>query len=180
MSVPLRRNIGLYEALAGLPEGLTGEILDGQIHTQPRPTGRHAHAESVLGMRLGPPYRFGEGGPGGWWILIEPEVHFVRDTEVAVPDLAGWRRERLPSIPEDQRFLVAPDWVCEILSPGSRSKDREIKCRSMPVMRSAMPGWSIPENAPWRPMPFATRTGLPSAAIAMTNPPVSRPSTPSP
>ena len=127
MSVPLRRNIGLYETLAGLPEGLTGEILDGQIQTQPRPTGRHAHAESVLGMRLGPPYRFGEGGPGGWWILIEPEVHFVRDTEVAVPDLAGWRRERLPSIPEDQRFLVAPDWVCEILSPGSRSKDREIK-----------------------------------------------------
>jgi hypothetical protein len=53
MSVPLRRNIGLYETLAGLPEGLTGEILDGQIHTQPRPTGLHAHAESVLGMRLG-------------------------------------------------------------------------------------------------------------------------------
>ncbi len=127
MSVPLRRNIGLYETLAGLPEGLTGEILDGQIHTQPRPTGRHAHAESVLGRRLGPPYRFGEGGPGGWWILIEPEVHFVRDTEVVVPDLAGWRRERLPIIPEDQRFLVAPDWACEILSPGSRSKDREIK-----------------------------------------------------
>jgi len=64
MSVPLRRNIGLYETLADLPEGLSGEILDGQIHTQRRPTGRHAHAESVLGMRLGPPYRFG-GGDGG-------------------------------------------------------------------------------------------------------------------
>ena len=78
-------------------------------------------------MRLGPRVSVGEGGPGGWWILIEPEVHFVRDTEVAVLDLAGWWRERLPSIREDQRFLVAPDWVCEILSPGSRSKDREIK-----------------------------------------------------
>jgi len=153
MSVPLRRNIGLYETLAGLPEGLTGEILDGQIHTQPRPTGRHVHAESVLGMRLGPPYRFGEGGPGGWWILIEPEVHFVRDTEVAVPDLAGWRRERLPSIPEDQRFLVAPDWVCEILSPGSRSKDREIKmplyarhgvCHAWLVAQGTHPGGLCP------------------------------------
>ncbi len=67
------------------------------------------------------------GGPGGWWIFIEPEVHFVRDVEVIVPDLAGWRRERMPYLPEDHRFKVVPDWICEILSPSTASKDREVK-----------------------------------------------------
>ncbi|MFO1430486.1 MAG: Uma2 family endonuclease [Candidatus Competibacteraceae bacterium] len=75
----------------------------------------------------GAPFRFGEGGPGGWWILPEPEIHFIRDTEVAVPDLAGWRRERMPTIPRDHRFEVVPDWVCEILSPSTQQKDRVLK-----------------------------------------------------
>jgi Uma2 family endonuclease len=67
---------------------------------------------------------------GGWWIIDEPEVHFVRDTEVCVPDIAGWRRERLPRMPRGHRFEVAPDWVCEILSPGTARKDRVVK---MPI-----------------------------------------------
>lgn len=117
----------MYERLSALPEGVTGEIIGGVLHSQPRPTGRHALAARGLGIDLGGPYDFGRGGPGGWWIVPEPEVHFVRDEEVVVPDLGGWRRERMPVVPEDQRFLVTPDWVCEILSPGTARKDRALK-----------------------------------------------------
>ena len=117
----------LYQQLEALPEGLTGEILDGQLHTQPRPAGPHARAETELSIDIGSSYGRGRGGPGGWWILVEPEIHFVTDQEVAVPDLAGWRRERMPRIPQGHRFTVVPDWVCEILSPATASKDREIK-----------------------------------------------------
>jgi len=120
----------LYDRLQALPEGLTGEILNGQLHTQPRPAGPRARAESVLQIELGAPFDRGRGGPGGWWILVEPEIHFVRDTEVCVPDLAGWRRERPSAIPRDQRFETVPDWLCEILSPSTESKDRRVK---MPI-----------------------------------------------
>jgi len=120
----------LYEAIGSLPEGVTGEIIRGQLHTQPRPRGPHAIASSNLGAELLFPYGRGRGGPGGWWIIDEPEIHFIRDTEILVPDLAGWQRERMPALPDDQRFEVVPDWVCEILSPATASKDRDIK---MPV-----------------------------------------------
>jgi Uma2 family endonuclease len=80
-----------------------------------------------LNTDLNAPFGFGRGGPGGWWIIQEPEVHFIRDVEVAVPDLAGWRRERMPSVPEGHRFEVVPDWVCEILSPSTAKKDRAVK-----------------------------------------------------
>ena len=115
-----------YDDLCGLPEGITGEILDGQLYTQPRPSGRHALAGGGLSVRIGGAFGFG-GGPGGWWIIPEPEVHFIRDAEVAVPDLAGWRRERMPAVPDDHRFEVVPDWVCEILSPSTQRKDRAVK-----------------------------------------------------
>lgn len=117
----------VYDQLLALPETLTGEILNGQLHAQPRPAGPHARAESVLQIEIGGPFDRGKGGPGGWWILVEPEVHFVRDTEVCVPDLAGWRRTRMSHIPQDQRFEIVPDWICEILSPSTESKDRQIK-----------------------------------------------------
>ncbi|MEW6221573.1 MAG: Uma2 family endonuclease [Thermodesulfobacteriota bacterium] len=117
----------LYDELCSLPEGITGEILNGQLHTQPRPSGRHGVVARALSLDLAGPFDFGRGGPGGWWILLEPEVHFVRDQEVAVPDVAGWRRERMPAVPDDHRFEVVPDWVCEILSPGTVSKDRIVK-----------------------------------------------------
>jgi Uma2 family endonuclease len=84
-------------------------------------------AESALGFNVSGPYHFGRGGPGGWWIIDEPEVHFIRDVEVAVPDLAGWRRERMPNVPEGHRFEIVPDWVCEILSPSTAKKDRVVK-----------------------------------------------------
>lgn len=121
------RRPGLYDQLVSLPPTLTGEILNGQLHTQPRPSGPHAVASSSLGGELVGPFQKGRGGPGGWWIVDEPEIHFQRDVEVAVPDLAGWRRERMPNIPQDHRFDVVPDWICEILSPSTASKDREIK-----------------------------------------------------
>lgn len=128
--MPLAERYNLYDQLLALPENLTGEILNGQLYTQPRPAGPHARAETALGSELMAPFDFGRGGPGGWWILVEPEIHFIRDREVAVPDLGGWRRARMPEIPRGHRFEMVPDWVCEILSPSTESKDRRIK---MPI-----------------------------------------------
>ena len=118
-----------YAELLELPETLVGELIGGELHTQPRPSGPHASASSVLGMDIGGAFHRGRGGPGGWWILDEPEIHFIRDTEVLVPDLAGWRRERMPNLPRDHRFEVAPDWVCEVLSPSTVRKDRVLKMK---------------------------------------------------
>lgn len=113
-----------YDDIIALPEHVTGEIIDGQLHAQPRPTSRHARVELGIGRKLFGSYDLGDDGPGGWVILSEPELHL--DRHVLVPDLAGWRRERLPLIP-DGHIDVVPDWVCEILSPGTASKDRRLK-----------------------------------------------------
>ncbi|MFT3790406.1 MAG: Uma2 family endonuclease [Rudaea sp.] len=113
-----------YEDLLALPENVTGEIIGGQLHAQPRPTARHARLELGLGRSLFGSYDLGDGGPGGWIILSEPELHLGE--HVLVPDLAGWRRERLPHVP-DGPIDIAPDWVCEILSPATARKDRAIK-----------------------------------------------------
>lgn len=114
-----------YEDLLALPEHLVGEILNGVLYAQPRPAARHALAQSALGFLIGGPFHGGIGGPGGWWILDEPELHLGPD--VLVPDLAGWRRSRLPVIPDVPWFDLAPDWVCEILSPATAAKDRALK-----------------------------------------------------
>jgi Uma2 family endonuclease len=106
-----------YEDLVKLPDNLVAEILDGELHASPRPAPPHAVAGSLLGVALGGPYILGRGGPGGWWILDEPELHLGPD--VLVPDLAGWRRSRMPHRPETAYFPLAPDWVCEILSPST-------------------------------------------------------------
>jgi Uma2 family endonuclease len=120
----------LYERLSALPENLVGEIIDGVLYTQPRPAAPHTLAASAIEGELYNPFHKGRDGPGGWWILAEPELHFIRDTEVLVPDIAGWRRERMPTLPADHRFEVVPDWVCEILSPGTQKKDRIAKRKS--------------------------------------------------
>jgi len=119
----------LYDAIERLPEGVVGEIIDGQLHTHPRPAARHARTATALAGFLFGPYDQGFNGPGGWKLVFEPEIHFRRNIEVLVPDIAGWRRERLPEMPEDQRFEVVPDWVCEVLSPTTASTDRELKMR---------------------------------------------------
>jgi Uma2 family endonuclease len=110
-----------YQDLIDLPEHLVGEILDGELIASPRPAARNALASSVLGSDLGGPFHRGKGGPGGWWILDEPELHLGQD--VMVPDLSGWRRERLLTIPDDPYFTLAPDWVCEVLSPSTAGLD---------------------------------------------------------
>lgn len=117
----------LYAQLEALPARMIGEIMNGQLYAQPRPASPHAAASSALGGELYNPYHRGRSGPGGWWILDEPELHFIRDTEVVVPDLAGWRRARMPQLPRDHRFEIVPDWVCEVLSPSSVRIDRAIK-----------------------------------------------------
>jgi Uma2 family endonuclease len=111
-----------YEDLAALPDTLVAEIVDGELHASPRPAPRHALAGSAVGGRLVQPYQDGAGGPGGWWILDEPELHLRRD--VLVPDLGGWRRSRLPQLPETAYFPLAPDWICEVLSPSTAQLDR--------------------------------------------------------
>ena len=118
----------LYDQLLALPENQVGEIIGGQLYVQQnRPAGLQIAAAGAISSILGLPFHRGQAGPGGWWILPEPEIHFVRDTEIVVPDLAGWRRERMPAIPRDHRFEVVPDWVCEILSPSTAQKDRALK-----------------------------------------------------
>lgn len=116
------RDHATYEDLMKVPENMVAELIDGDLYAWPRPAGPHAAASSVLGMLIGWPYRLGRGGPGGWWILDEPELHLGR--HVVVPDLAGWRRERMPRIPDDHRFTVSPDWVCEVISASTASVDR--------------------------------------------------------
>jgi Uma2 family endonuclease len=114
-----------YDDLLALPEHVVGEIVDGELIVTPRPAPRHAVAASVLGGEIGPPYHSGRGGPGGWWILFEPELHLKED--VLVPDLAGWRRQRMPVVPDTAYFTLAPDWICEVLSPGTARLDRQRK-----------------------------------------------------
>lgn len=121
------RGPATYDDLLTLPEHVVGEIIDGELFTTPRPAPRHAVAASALGGDLIPPYQGGRGGPGGWWVLFEPEIHLGRD--VLVPDLAGWRRSRMPTMPDTAYFGVAPDWICEVLSPATARTDRLKKLR---------------------------------------------------
>jgi len=161
-----------YEDLFDLPENMVGEIIDGQMHTQPRPAPAHALATSNLGVELGQPFGRGRGGPGGWWILDEPELHLNAD--IFVPDLAGWRRERMPNLPKTAWFEMAPDWVCEVLSPATARTDRILK-----LPRYAAAGiahcWLIdPEvrkSVPWKLSPIRTVIGCCSApGAAMMKP----------
>jgi len=124
MSEPAQRS-ATYDDLLRVPAPLVAEILGGRLVTHPRPAPRHALAASSLGDELVSPFHKGRGGPGGWWILGEPEIHLGPD--VVVPDLAGWRRERMPQLPDTPWFGLVPDWVCEILSPSTARDDRVLK-----------------------------------------------------
>jgi len=116
-----------YADLVALPPHLVGEIIDGELIASPRPATPHARAASRLTMDLGNPFDRGKGGPGGWIILSEPELHIVE--QVLVPDLAGWRRERMPEMPDAAYCELAPDWLCEVLSPATAKIDRAGKMR---------------------------------------------------
>ena len=120
-----------YEDVLTAPENKVAEVLGGELFLSPRPAPRHSLASSRLGGAL-MPFDDGPGGPGGWWILDEPELHLGE--HIVVPDLAGWRRERLAALPEEAFFSLAPDWVCEVLSPSTESMDRR---RKLPIYAEA-------------------------------------------
>ena len=122
------REHATYEELLRLPENMVGELIEGELYASPRPAGPHTLAASALGALVMSPYQFRINGPGGWWILDEPELHLGGN--VLVPDLAGWRTERMPQVPKNHIFDISPDWVCEVTSPSSGRIDR---LKKMPV-----------------------------------------------
>lgn len=114
-----------YQDVLDAPENQIAELLDGQLYTQARPAAPHAQVASVLGMDIGGPFHRGRGGPGGWLIIFEPELHLGEN--VLVPDLAGWRLETMATVPKTPRFTIPPDWVCEVLSHSTGLRDRRNK-----------------------------------------------------
>ncbi|QSQ24522.1 Uma2 family endonuclease [Pyxidicoccus parkwayensis] len=121
----MERKRATYADLEALPDNVIGELIDGVLYASPRPAGPHTVVGSQLGYELIGPFDRGRGGPGGWVILDEPELHLGED--VLVPDVAGWRRERMPRPTEHVFYTVAPDWLCEVLSPSTRNLDRKEK-----------------------------------------------------
>ncbi len=119
------RKPATYADLEALPPHVVGELIAGELHVSPRPAAPHTVASSRLGGKLSTRFDWGDGGPGGWIILDEPELHFGED--VLVPDLAGWRRERMPRPPRTAAFTLAPDWLCEVSSPSTAALDRGAK-----------------------------------------------------
>jgi Uma2 family endonuclease len=128
----------IYADLEAVPATKVAELIRGTLYVMPRPASRHARASSMLGGKLTNPFDLGDGGPGGWVILDEPELHFPDPTlppdpesfDALVPDLAGWKRERMPAIPDVAAFTLPPDWICEVLSKSTETIDREEK---MPI-----------------------------------------------
>jgi Uma2 family endonuclease len=130
MGLPAEKLRGAtYADYAAVPAGKVAMIVNGILHVFPRPAPKHAYASAMLGAELGGPFGLGKGGPGGWVILDEPELCLVGEQPIN-PDLAGWRRERLPYLPKEAYFTLPPDWICEILSKSTAKLDREEK---MPI-----------------------------------------------
>ena len=130
LAAPKGPKAATYQDLVDLPEHVVGEIIDGGLVVSPRPAPPHTWATSVAGGDLSSPFHRKSAdshGPGGWWIIDEPELHLGR--HVLVPDLAGWRRERMPTWPATAWFELPPDWVCEVVSPRSAGHDRIAKAR---------------------------------------------------
>ena len=161
---PLKKG-AKYADLYDVPEHFVAEMFDGDLYASPRPAVPHARAASVLGAILLGPFDIGENGPGGWLFLDEPELHLGKD--VLVPDLAGWRRERMPEMPEVVGVTLAPDWVCEVLSPSTAKLDREKKIKVyaregvrhlwlVDPLKQALEVYGL-EDGRWEPL--ATHTG---------------------
>ncbi|PTL76630.1 Uma2 family endonuclease [Vitiosangium sp. GDMCC 1.1324] len=122
-----QRRKATYADLEAFPPHLVAELVDGELYVSRRPASLQARAKGALHYELDGPFDQGRGGPGGWLLLFEPELHLGED--VLVPDLAGWRRERMPEMPGVVGFTLAPDWVCEVLSPSTAVLDREKKMK---------------------------------------------------
>lgn len=147
-----------YADVVAAPAHVVAELIDGTLYSSPRPPSTHARAAGRLFGELDGPFDRGRGGPGGWVLIIEPELHLIGQT--LVPDLAGWRRERMPELPSVTAFELAPDWVCEVSSPSTAALDRKVK---MPKYAQAGVGhvWIVepqaellqvfrPEGGSWR------------------------------
>ena len=157
--MPLTKTNATYDDLVAVPDRLIAEIIDGNLHVSPHPSAHHCLAQScligVVGSFSNPP----SAPIGGWWILFQPELHLSDD--VLVPDVAGWRRERLPVIPDVPSMTLPPDWVCEVLTPETEQMDRADKLRiyrqagfahawlvkleigTLEVLRRADVGWTL-------------------------------------
>jgi Uma2 family endonuclease len=159
---PAARRRATYQDVLDAPPHKVAQIIDGELIVMPRPAAPHASASSKLGWALGPAFDRKGGspaGPGGWILLFEPAIHLGDD--ILVPDFAGWRRERMPALPDAAYFTLAPDWVCEVLSPSTAKLDRARKlpiyareeiahvwfvdpaARTLEVMRGEGPRWLL-------------------------------------
>jgi Uma2 family endonuclease len=129
LSVMSPRRRATYQDVLDAPAHMVAQVINGELSLMPRPAAAHAVAASVLSADLMPPFSRGKGGPGGWILLFEPELHFgePENEDILVPDLAGWRRERMPAVEPSAYFTLAPDWVCEVLSPRTAKMDRADK-----------------------------------------------------
>jgi Uma2 family endonuclease len=123
---PLKKG-ATYDDLREVPDTFVAEMFDGELYASPRPALPHTRAATVLGVELGAAFDRALNGPGGWVILDEPELHFGND--VLVPDIAAWRRSRMPDLPPDAYLTLAPDWICEVLSATTETIDRTKKLR---------------------------------------------------
>jgi Uma2 family endonuclease len=129
MAAPAR-DPATYADLLKLPDAVRAQILSGQIITAPAPLPSHSKVQGAVRRFVGGPFDDddGHGGPGGWWIFVEVDVQ-LDVHNVVRPDLAGWRRARLPDPGEQRPISITPDWVCEVLSPSSVAYDRVTKSR---------------------------------------------------
>ncbi|MDR3568906.1 MAG: Uma2 family endonuclease [Syntrophobacteraceae bacterium] len=133
-----------YEDLFTIPDNMIGEIVNGKLIATPRPSSRHSHVAAVLSGKLIPPYRLGEGGgPGGWILLYEPEI--MLGEHLLVPDLAGWKKERFPRTTQSNWISISPDWVRELLSPGTARYDR-IEKMAIYALQGVLHAWLIDPN----------------------------------
>jgi len=120
-----RKKGATYADLCAVPDNFVAEILGGELYASPRPASPHGHAAGALFVELGGALQKGMTGRDGWWFHPEPELHFGAD--IVVPDIAGWRRERMPAVPDVPYFTLVPDWLCEVLSPSTKAIDRHKK-----------------------------------------------------
>jgi Uma2 family endonuclease len=123
---PEARPLAGWAEIEAAPEGLKAEVLGGELFLMPRPRVEHGHVQANLAGELSPPFGRGRGGPGGWFFAVEPDLRFSSQ-DIVSPDLAGWRRERMPELPSTRPIDLVPDWVCEVLSPSTAARDRRAK-----------------------------------------------------
>jgi Uma2 family endonuclease len=124
--VSTQKRPATYADVRAAPEHVVAELIDGELYRTPRPGPLHANAAGALFADLHNPFQRGRGGPGGWVILIEPELRLGGESAL-VPDIAGWRRERMPELPAGANIELAPDWLCQVSSPSTAALDRKVK-----------------------------------------------------